>query len=391
MSRVVLIVLDSVGIGELPDAREYGDEGSNTLVNTKRAIPSMNLKNLNDMGISSIENAEELSDIKIEKPNGAFGRLAEESKGKDTTVGHWEIAGVVTEKLFPTYPNGFPKEVLDEFEKRTGKKVIGNCVASGTEIIDRLGSQHVETGELILYTSADSVFQIASHEKVVPVKELHEICKIAREMLVGEHAVARVIARPFIGENGSFKRTKNRKDFSIKPHKKTMLDYIKESGQEVVGIGKIEDIFAGEGLTQVTHTSSNMDGIDKTIEYMNTIEKGLIFTNLVDFDMIYGHRNDAQGYANALMEFDARLSEIVENLKENDILMITADHGCDPTTPSTDHSREYIPLVVYGDKIEKGINLGTRNSFADISATIMEYLNVDGEVKGESFLTSVVK
>jgi len=389
MKRVILIVLDSVGIGELPDAKDYGDEGSNTLVNTKKAVPSMNLKSLNKMGLSNIAGCGEVSDTDITEPTASFGRMAEASKGKDTTVGHWEIAGVLTEKLFPTYPNGFPEEVLKEFEEKTGRKVIGNCVASGTEIIDRLGKTHVETGDVILYTSADSVFQIASHEDVVPIEELHHICKVSREMLKGEHAVARVIARPFIGDEGNYKRTKNRKDFSIKPHKKTMLDFIKEAGQEVVAIGKIEDIFAGEGVTKTIHTSSNMDGVDKTIEHMKTTDKGLIFTNLVDFDMIYGHRNDAEGYANALLEFDKRVDEIAENLREDDILIITADHGCDPTTPSTDHSREYIPLIVYGNKIKQGVDLGTCETFADISATVMEYLSVDGEVIGNSFLEKI--
>lgn len=391
MRRAILIVLDSVGIGELPDAKNYGDEGSNTLINIKKAVPNMDLKNLNNMGLSSIIGGEQLSNTKIENPTASFGRLAETSKGKDTTVGHWEIAGIITEKQFPTYPNGFPQDIIEKFEKKVNRKVIGNCVASGTEILERLGKTHIETGDLILYTSADSVFQIAAHENVVSIDELYNICKIAREMLVDEHAVARVIARPFIGENGNYTRTKNRKDFSIKPHSKTMLNYIKEAGLEVAAVGKIEDIFEGEGITKAVHTASNMDGVDKTLDYMNTVNDGLIFTNLVDFDMLYGHRNDPIGYANALTDFDNRVNEIVSNLKDDDILFITADHGCDPTTSSTDHSREYIPLLVCGKNLKSGINLGTRETFADIAATIMEYLNVNGQIKGESFLDKILK
>lgn len=391
MSRAILIVLDSVGIGELPDAKNYGDEGSNTLINIKKAVPNMDLKNLVNMGLSNIIGGQQLSSLKIENPTASFGRLAEASKGKDTTVGHWEIAGIITDKQFPTYPNGFPKDIIDKFEKKVNRKVIGNCVASGTEILERLGEIHVQTGDLILYTSADSVFQIAAHESVVPINELYNICKIAREILVGEHAVARVIARPFIGNKGNYTRTKNRKDFSIKPHSKTMLNFIKEAGLEVAAVGKIEDIFEGEGITKAIHTANNMDGVDKTLEYMNSVDNGLIFTNLVDFDMVYGHRNDPIGYANALVDFDNRVNEIILNLRNDDILFITADHGCDPTTSSTDHSREYIPLLVYGQKIKPGIDLGTRETFADIAATIMEYLDVNGEIKGSSFLDKIKK
>lgn len=391
MSRVILIVLDSVGIGELPDAKDYGDEGSNTLINIKKSIPDMNLKNLINMGISNIIGGESLSSIKVEKPIGSFGRLAEASKGKDTTVGHWEIAGLITEVEFPTYPNGFPKDIIQEFENKTGKKVIGNCVASGTDILEKLGSKHVETGDLIVYTSADSVFQVAAHEDVVPINELYDICKLARNMLVGKNGVARVIARPFIGDKGNYIRTKNRKDFSLKPHCKTMLDFIKESGQDVAAVGKIQDIFAGQGITKAVYTTNNMDGVDKTLEYMKTIDKGLIFTNLVDFDMSYGHRNDVIGYANALIDFDNRVDEIINGLRDDDILIITADHGCDPTTESTDHSREYVPILIYGNNVEGGVNLGTRDTFSDIAATIMEYLNTKGQIKGKSFLDIILK
>jgi phosphopentomutase len=385
MKRVILVVIDSVGIGELPDAKNYGDEGSNTLLNIKRERPDMELKNMLSIGLSHIEGGKGLA-IGEYTPEGAFGRLAESSKGKDTTTGHWEIAGIIIDNPFPTYPKGFPKEVIDEFEKLTGRKVIANCPASGTEIIERLGKEHMETGALIVYTSADSVFQIAAHEEIVPIEELYDICQKARDMLTGPHAVSRVIARPFLGSPGSFKRTSNRKDFSIEPIKDTMLDYIKASGLQVAAVGKIEDIFSGKGITQAVHTTSNMDGVDKTLDYMDTVENGLIFTNLVDFDMLYGHRNDVDGYAEALIAFDNRLPEIKAKLRPDDILMITADHGCDPTTESTDHSREYIPLLIYGDKVKAGTNIGTRKTFSDIGKTILDYLSVEGKLDGESFL-----
>lgn len=389
--RAILIVLDSVGIGELPDANLYNDAGSNTLGNIKKVIKDMDLKNLNKIGLSSIDGGESLSDVKINNTTGSFCKLAELSKGKDTTVGHWEIAGVITEKPFPTYPNGFPKEILDKFEEKTGKKVIGNCVASGTEIIEKLGDQHVKTGDLILYTSADSVFQIAAHEDIVPIEKLYYYCNVAREILTGPHAVSRVIARPFVGTSGNYTRTKNRRDFSLKPSGKTMLNYIQEAGKEVAAVGKIEDIFSGEGVTQAVHIKNNMDGVDQTLNYMKTVKDGLIFTNLVDFDMVYGHRNDYVGYANALVDFDNRVPEIIDNLRDDDVLFITADHGCDPTTESTDHSREYIPLLIYGNNIKSGVNLGIRNTFSDIASTILEYLNVDGKVAGESFLKYILK
>ncbi len=389
--RAILIVLDSVGIGELPDANLYNDAGSNTLGNIKKVIKDMDLKNLNKIGLSSIDGGESLSDVKINNTTGSFCKLAELSKGKDTTVGHWEIAGVITEKPFPTYPNGFPKEILDKFEEKTGKKVIGNCVASGTEIIEKLGDQHVKTGDLILYTSADSVFQIAAHEDIVPIEKLYYYCNVAREILTGPHAVSRVIARPFVGTSGNYTRTKNRRDFSLKPSGKTMLNYIQEAGKEVAAVGKIEDIFSGEGVTQAVHIKNNMDGVDQTLNYMKTVKDGLIFTNLVDFDMVYGHRNDYVGYANALVDFDNRVPELIDNLRDDDVLFITADHGCDPTTESTDHSREYIPLLIYGNNIKSGVNLGIRNTFSDIASTILEYLNVDGKVAGESFLKYILK
>ncbi|GHV41667.1 phosphopentomutase [Clostridia bacterium] len=390
MKRAIIIVLDSVGIGELPDAADYGDTGSNTLVNIKRAVPSMKLPNMCGLGLASINGAGELSDTPINSPTGAFGKLAEISKGKDTTTGHWEIAGVPLHAALPTYPNGFPIEIIEKFDKITGRRSIGNTTASGTEIIERLGDEHVRTGYPIVYTSADSVFQIALHEELFPVEEQYEICRKTREMLTFPHNVARVIARPFVGSNGKYTRTKNRRDFSLTPPKDTILDFIKAAGLPVAAVGKIEDIFAGRGVTEAVHIQDNMDGVDKTLDYMKTVENGLIFTNLVDFDMLFGHRNDYLGYANALMAFDNRLPEILSALREDDILFITADHGCDPTTESTDHSREYIPLLVYGNNVKRGHNLGVRASYADIGKTVLDYLGVSGDIYGASFLNEIL-
>ena len=319
-----------------------------------------------------------------------MGRLKEKSKGKDTTTGHWEIAGVVLEKAFPTYPEGFPPEVIDAFEKAIGRKSIGNYPASGTVIIEDLGEEHIKSGYPIVYTSADSVFQIAAHEEVIPIDQLYDYCEKARALLVGDHAVGRVIARPFIGQPGSFKRTERRKDYSLKPIRKTVLDFIQDQGYEVRGVGKIEDIFAGQGITKAVHINGNNDGVDRTIEWMKDDFSGLLFTNLVDFDMLYGHRNDIEGYARAIQKFDDRLPEIMDAMNEEDILIITADHGCDPTTASTDHSREYVPLLVYGKHINKGSNLKTRESFADIAATVAEYLGVDAQIEGKSFLSEII-
>lgn len=388
--RVALIVLDSVGIGELPDAAEYGDVGSNTLLNIKEKVPELTLPNMCKMGLSNIEGVKELGDVE-QLFTGVCGKLAEVSLGKDTTTGHWEIAGLRVEHPFPTYPLGFPQALIKAFEEKVGRKVIGNCVASGTEIIERLGDQHVDTGDLILYTSADSVFQIAAHEGIVPIDELLNICQIAREMLVDEWSVSRVIARPFTGESGNYTRTANRKDYSVAPFAKTMLDYIKEAGLEVQSIGKISDIYDGQGITNSTPTKDNMAGVDATLAHLEQISNGLIFTNLVDFDSVYGHRRDYKGYANALMAFDDRLPEIVSALKEDDILIITADHGCDPTFKGTDHTREYVPILIYGDKIKSGVNLGTRSTFSDIGKTILDYLKVEGDINGENFLADIIK
>ncbi|MEZ0537347.1 phosphopentomutase [Caldicellulosiruptoraceae bacterium PP1] len=387
--RTILIVLDSVGVGELEDAYLYGDEGSNTLANTAKAVGGLELKNLYKLGIGNI--TEILGTPKNPNAIGVFGKSKEKSKGKDTTTGHWEISGIILEEPFKTYPNGFPQDLISEYEKRIGRKVLGNKVASGTEIIKELGEEHLKTGYPIVYTSADSVFQIAAHEKVIPLDELYKFCEIAREILVGKWAVARVIARPFVGNNKEdFKRTYNRKDFSMAPFGITMLDLISKKGFDVVGVGKIYDIFAGKGITKSFHTEGNMDGVDKTLIAMDEVENGLIFTNLVDYDMLYGHRNDPQGYAKALLDFDNRLPEIIDKFKDDDILIITADHGCDPTTESTDHSREHIPILVYGNKIKKGYNLGVRETFSDIGATICEYLNCGQLKNGASFLKEIL-
>ncbi len=383
INNVTLIVLDSVGIGELPDAYKYGDEGSNTLSNILKNIKDVNLPNLNKLGLGLIEGVEGIEPVN--NIIGSYGRLAEKSPGKDTTTGHWEIGGIILKEPFPTFSNGFPDELITKYENLIGTKILGNKVASGTVIIDELGKEHMETGYPIVYTSADSVFQIAAHEDVIPIRKLYELCEIARKILTGKYGVGRVIARPFIGKPGSFSRTSNRRDFSLKPIEKTILDVIREAGLEVMAVGKIEDIFSGQGITKSVHTEDNMDGVDKTIGYMKEHNKGLIFTNLVDFDMKYGHRNDVKGYANALEEFDNRLPEIIDKLREDEILILTADHGCDPTTASTDHSREYVPVLIYGNKIKKGIDIGTRRTFADIGATVLELLGLKKTNNGESF------
>lgn len=385
MKRVFLIVLDSVGIGEMPDAADFGDEGSNTLA-AAATSPYFSMPNMKKLGLFNIDGV--TCGEKEAEPEGAAARMTEVSKGKDTTIGHWEIAGVVSPEPLPTFPNGFPRELLDAFEKETGRKVICNQPYSGTEVIKDYGREHVETGSLIVYTSADSVFQIAAHEDVVPIEQLYEYCEIARRLCTGKYGVGRVIARPFEGE-WPYKRTSRRHDYSLVPPKATMLDAIKEAGQKVLAVGKINDIFAGQGISEMVRTAGNAEGIDRTIEYLDRDFEGLCFINLVDYDMLYGHRNDVEGYAKALTYFDERLPEILGAMKEEDILMITADHGCDPITPSTDHSREYTPLVMAGARVKAGANLGTRASFADIAATILEYLGVHGEIAGESFLKEI--
>lgn len=393
MKRVAIIVLDSVGIGELPDAAKYGDEGSNTLVNIKKEYPEFSVPNMAELGLGNIEGEDICLLGKTDSPKGCYAKMSEASNGKDTTTGHWEISGIVTENPFPTFTEtGFPKEVMDKFEKAIGRKTLGNISASGTAIINELGDEHVKTGYPIIYTSADSVFQIACHEDVIPVDELYKMCETAREILVGDYAVARVIARPFIGNgNGNYTRTERRKDFSLAPTSETILDLLKAEGKSVVAIGKIEDIFEHRGMTVTDHTTNNHDGIEKTIEYLKKDFEGLLFTNLVDTDMIYGHRNDVKGYAEAVMYFDSKLPEIKSAMKDDDILIITADHGCDPTTPSTDHSREFVPLLVYGKSIKEGVNLGVRKQFSDIAATVAEYLGINETFGAESFLKDVIK
>ena len=391
INRVITIVLDGFGVGESPDAYVYGDEGSNTIAgiynNTK-----LNLTNMKKIGLYNIKEI----GIKNEEKNpiGAYGKAQEQSVGKNSPVGHWEISGHITNPGFKTYPHAFPKEMIDEFIEKTGVKgILCNEVGSGTEILKRFGEEHMKTGYPIVYTSADSVFQIAAHENIIPVEKLYEICRIARKMLdKKEYNVGTVIARPFIGTCASdFTRTYNRKDFESNTFGRTMLDVISENGKEVIAIGKIEDLFSGRGITKAIHTNGNADGIEKTIEEIKNDTEGLIFTNLVDFDMLYGHRNNIEGYAKALEYFDSKLPIIIENMKDTDILIITADHGNDPSTPSTDHSREYIPVVIYGKQIKENVNIGTRETYADISATVLDILQMPLLNTGKSFKNEIIK
>ena len=387
IKRVFLIVLDSLGIGEMPDAERFGDRGANTLKRISHS-PEFKVDNLIRLGLGNIDGIDYLN--RTESSSAAVGRMTEKSAGKDTTIGHWEIAGLVSKKAMPTYPNGFPDEVIDEFSRLTGRGVLCNSTYSGTDVIRDYGLEHIQTGKLIVYTSADSVFQIAAHEDVVPPEKLYEYCRIARKILCGEHAVGRVIARPFSGEYPDFKRTSRRHDFSLLPPKETLLDAIKSAGKSVIAIGKITDIFAGQGITESIFTTSNSDGMEKTIDILDRDFDGLCFTNLVDFDMVYGHRQDIDGYASALSEFDRWLGNFTTEMKENDLLIITADHGCDPGDKSTDHTREYTPLIVYG-RCVKPINLGTRGSFADIAAFVKETLSVEFDGDGDSFADQILR
>lgn len=381
--RVIVIVLDSVGIGELPDAEKYGDAGSNTLANIARAVGGLDLPQLQQLGLGNIA---PIQGVPPEShPTASYGKMAELSVGKDTTTGHWELMGLVLEHPFPLYPNGFPEEVISEFKQRIGRDILGNKAASGTKIIEELGSEHLATGKPIVYTSADSVFQIAAHEEVISVEQLYEMCEQAREILQGKHGVGRVIARPFIGEPGDFSRTASRKDFSRKPPMLTILDFAREKNYPVTGVGKIDNIFADQGITGGQHTTGNMDGVTKTLEYMCSQEKGIIFTNLGDFDTLYGHRNNVEGYAQALREFDARIPELIEASGETDMVVLTADHGCDPTMPGTDHSREYVPILIYGRAVKHGIDIGVRQTFADLGATIADVLHLQSPHWGTSF------
>ena len=386
MKRVFLIVLDSFGIGQMPDSPSFGDVGVNTLASCatsdKLHIPNMIAAGLgNIQGVSCLPKA---------NPIGAYARMAERSMGKDTTIGHWEIAGLISPEPLPTYPEGFPEEVLAPFRAATGRGVLANAPWSGTAVIEEFGDEHVRTGDLIVYTSADSVFQIAAHEDVVPLEQLYEYCHIARQQLQGKHGVGRVIARPFVGTSGAYKRTSNRHDYSLEPRAPTMLDAIKAAGQSCIGVGKIHDIFAGIGTTEHVYNKSNADGMDHTLHYADQDFRGLCFVNLVDFDMVYGHRRNIDGYAQALSEFDAWLPKLMEKLGDEDIVMITADHGCDPGyTATTDHTREYVPLLVLGKQV-KPVDLGERTTFADIAATVTELLGVEYETPGQSFAGQIL-
>lgn len=391
--RVFLIVLDSVGIGEMPDAAAYGDEGSNTVYAASKS-PYFSMPNMQRLGFFNIEGARAEGFAAAERPAGAVMRLKELSRGKDTTTGHWELAGIVSKEPMPVFPDGFPEELLARLKEAAGREILCNRPYSGTEVIKDYGRQHQESGALIVYTSADSVLQIAAHESVIPVEELYEICAKAREICTGKWGVGRVIARPFAGEYPDYVRTPRRHDFSLTPPRRTMLDILKEAGYTVAAVGKISDIFAGQGITEAVRTSGNAEGIERTLEYMKKDFSGLCFTNLVDFDMLYGHRNDVDGYAGALTYFDGKLPELTAAMREDDILMITADHGCDPSTPSTDHSREYVPFVLYGKHIRGGANLRTREGFGTVAATILDYFGLEGKIgeehSGESVLSECV-
>lgn len=391
INRAIIIVLDSFGVGELPDSNVYGDCGSNTLMHIYKNT-NLNIPNLKKLGLYNIENIG--IEEKEENPIGAYGKAREKAKGKNSPVGHWEIAGYVQEKAFKTYPKAFPEELIQEFiQKANLEGIISNEVGSGTELLKKYGAEHIKTGKPIIYTSADSVFQIAAHEDVIPVEKLYEICEIAREILnKPEYNIGTVIARPFIGDNpDNFKRTYNRKDFEYKEFGKTLLDIMSENQKQVIAIGKIQDLFSGRGITKSIHTKGNEDGIKNTIEEIKQDTSGLIFTNLVDYDMLYGHRRDIQGYANALEEFDKSIPEIMQNMKQSDILIITADHGCDPSFKGTDHTREHIPIIVYGSELKQNVNLGIRETYADIAATLLDIFDLPKLKYGKSFKKDIVK
>lgn len=388
MKRVFLFVLDSCGAGAMPDAESFGDVGVNTL-RACATSSKLNIPNLISYGLGNIDGLEFLGTV--EAPKGAYARLAEASMGKDTTIGHWEIAGVVSPDPLPTYPNGFPDEILGPFKSATGRGILANAPWSGTEVLEEYGDEHVKTGKLIVYTSADSVFQIAAHEDVVPVEKLYEYCHIARSILRGKHGVGRVIARPFTGTSGAYKRTSNRHDYSLEPPKETVLDAIKAAGLDSIAVGKIYDIFAGQGTTEHIYNKSNSNGMEHAMHYAQQDFHGLCFINLVDFDMLYGHRRDIDGYALALNEFDEFLPKFMEQLGDEDIVMITADHGCDPSyTATTDHTREYVPLLIMGKQV-KSVNLGTRTGFQNIAATIADVLDVEYGTNGQSFAAEVLQ
>ncbi len=386
-SRAIIIVLDSVGVGELPDAADYGDQGSNTLGNIARRVP-LQIPSLRGLGLGCIV---DLGGAPLAgPPSAAYGKMAERSPGKDSVTGHWELMGLSLDRAFPLFPHGFPADLIREFERRIGRRTLGNTVASGTVIIEELGPRHLETGWPMVYTSADSVFQIAAHEEVVPVPELYRQCAVAYDMLVKGLGLGRIIARPFVGRPGTFKRTSNRRDFAIPPAGETLLDRVKRAGLPVVAIGKIEDLFAGQGITHAVHTVSDDDGMDQLERALESTPKGLLFANLVDFDTVYGHRNNVEGYALNLERFDARLAEVLPRLRPEDLLLITADHGNDPTTPSTDHAREYVPVLATGAHVRAGVNVGTRPTFADLGQTVADALAVGPLSHGTSFLREIV-
>jgi phosphopentomutase len=384
--RVILIVLDSVGAGELPDAPAYGDEGSDTLGNMSRIV-ALELPTLRRLGLGRVAN---IGGAEPHPPAAAFGRMSEASPGKDSVTGHWELMGLVLERPFPVFPGGFPQALIDQFESRIGRPTLGNVVASGTVIIEQLGPEHMRTGRPIVYTSADSVFQIAAHEDVVALEELYRYCEVAYELVAKGRGVGRVIARPFVGTPGQFRRTPNRRDFALKPFEPTLLDLLKDAGLPVVAIGKIEDLFAGQGITHAAHTKSDDHGMDEVDRAMDSTPRGLIFANLVDFDAMYGHRNDPAGYAANLERFDARLARLLPRLVPGDVLVVTADHGNDPTTPSTDHSREYVPLLITGNRVRAGTDLGVRSTFADLGQTIAEIFGVGPLKHGTSFAADLI-
>lgn len=387
--RVFIIVLDSVGIGAMPDAAKFGDEGSNTLAAASTS-EQFNMPTMRSLGLFNIDGVECRDGIS--NPSGSYARIAIASNGKDTTIGHWELAGIISAEPLPTYPEGFPQEIIEEFSKLTGRKILCNKPYSGTKVIEDYDEEAKDTGGLIVYTSADSVFQIAAHEEYIPIEDLYRYCEQARAILTNEHSIGRVIARPYIGNSESgYVRTKNRRDYSIEPPMPTMLDILKEEGFSTIAVGKISDIFADKGITTSIKTHDNDDGMTKTLEIASQDFTGLCFINLVDFDSVYGHRNDIDGYALALSEFDSQLPELLEKLQEGDLLIITADHGCDPSTPSTDHSREYVPAIIYGNNISSGVNLGTLSTLSDIGATVLDYFGIDGDIAGSSFLDCISK
>ncbi|MCX8057076.1 MAG: phosphopentomutase [Ignavibacteria bacterium] len=388
MGKAIVIVLDGVGIGNAPDAKVYNDEGSNTLGNIAKSLGGINLPNLEKLGLGRLVKLNSNSTEVI----GSFGKMKEVSKGKDSTTGHWELGGLISEKQFPVYPNGFPEDIIQKFLSENNLKgILGNKAASGTEIIKELGEEHIKTGYPIVYTSADSVFQIAAHEEIIPIERLYEICKITRErVMVGEHAVGRIIARPFIGSNGNFVRTHRRKDFALEPNGKIIFDVLKENNIKTIGIGKINDLYAYRNIDEQIKTKDNLDGILQTIEKIKSEDTSYIMTNLVDFDMLYGHRNDVNGFYKALLEFDNYLPEIINAMKDDDILFITADHGNDPTFPGTDHTRELVPLLVYGKNIKRSVDLGLRETFADLAKTICEFYSLENNLSGKSFYKELI-